>query len=110
MDVASNTLQKVPVTLTPVDNQTPPQPAVVDGIATFEVLSGLATVELDSSDPLGLSAFLVSENVAGSSQIRGSVDADLGSGVRTLEILFDYTYTSPEAANLGATVGTPVPK
>lgn len=105
MNVQSTTEEKVQVTLSPKTQSG--KDAALDGVPSWNVESGDATLDVASD---GLSAFLISADNAGTASIRVSADADLGEGVRTIELILDYTYTSPEAAALGATVGTPVPK
>lgn len=105
MNVQSTTEEKVQVTLSPKTSSG--KDARLDGKPTWEVVNGNATLDIAED---GLSAFLISEDTAGSSSIKVSADADLGAGVRTIELILDYTYSNPEAAALGAVVGTPVPK
>jgi hypothetical protein len=103
----STTEEKVPVTISPTTSGG--HPASVDGPLSFDILDGGATVEYDPA-AAQLSFFLVSEDVAGISHVRLRADADLGAGVRELTEVFEYTYGAAEAASLGISVGTPVPK
>jgi hypothetical protein len=102
--------QKVPVTLSPVsvDPVTNVEtPAVVDGIPTWTVESGDSTV-LVAAD--GLSAELISSDVAGDTVVQIDADADPGTGVVTLSdsiTLHVTADTSSEASNLGIVIGTP---
>lgn len=97
MNVTSTIEQKVKLTLAPKTDAG--NPATLDGKPTWEILSGGATFENISED--GLTADLVSENTVGSSEYKVSADADLGAGVRTIEVIGTYTYTNAEASNLG---------
>ena len=105
MDVKSTTEEKVQITLAPKTSSG--KDAQLDGKPNWEVVSGNATIDVAEN---GLSAFVVSEDTAGSSVIKVSADADLGAGIRTNEEIINYTYSNPEAAALGVVAGTPVPK
>lgn len=80
-------------------------PAEVEN-AEFEVLSGDATLEVDED---GLGATLVS-GTEGTNVIRVTADADLGEGVETISVDFDYVVTAPEANSLGLAADAPVLK
>jgi hypothetical protein len=95
---------KVPVTLTPTTASG--NTASLDGIPSWAVLSGDATLEVAED---GLSCFLVSGTV-GNSVIEVSADADLGEGIRSLTDTIDLAVVSAEASVLGLNVGTAVPK
>lgn len=104
-DVNLTNEQKVQATLTPVTLAG--KPAKVDGKPTWTVQSGDGTVVVADD---GLSAFLVSGNTAGDTAVLVEADADLGTGVDTISAQITMHVTSPNAANLGLTIGAPVPK
>jgi hypothetical protein len=105
LDITSTVEEKVHVRLSPVTAGG--HPAVLDGTPTWEITSGNATIVPDAD---GLGAFLVSEDTIGSSTWKVSADADLGDGIRTIEDGGTYTYTDAQAAALGLTAETAVPK
>jgi hypothetical protein len=76
VDITITNEQQVNVTLTPVTQGG--HPAELDGVPTWEVVSGNSTVEVASD---GKSAELVSSDDPGDTQILVKADADLGSGV-----------------------------
>lgn len=98
--------QKVTATLNPTYG-TPPKPAKLDGVPTWEVISGESTV-VAAAD--GLSAELVSSDNPGDTEILVKADADLGSGVVEISDIIKLTVAGANADNLGVTVGGPVPK
>lgn len=103
-EVTLTSEQKVKVTLTPTTATG--KPAQVDGQATFEVVSGDATVEnIDL-----LSAYIISGDAAGTSVISVSADVDLSEGVQTITDSITVTVTDPLASNLGLTISAPEPK
>lgn len=91
--------QKIPVTLNPVTAAG--NPAQVDGVPTWEVVAGDATLEVSED---GLSCYLISGSV-GNSQITVTADADLGEGVRAITDTIDLAVVSAEASSLGLSVG-----
>lgn len=105
MDLKSTVEQKQHVSIAP--KTAAGKPATIDGLPTWEITEGGATLEVD---PDGLGAFVISEDVEGSSQWKVSADADLGEGVRTLEVGGTYTYGPAEANDLGVTADAPVSK
>ena len=106
LEITITNEQKIQVTLTPVTATN--KPAQLDGGATFEVISGTATVAMIEGNPL--SAFLVSGDLPGDSEILVSADADLGDGVETISDIIKLTVAGAKAASLGLTVGAPVAK
>ena len=106
LEITITNEQKIQVTLTPVTATN--KPAQLDGGATFEVISGTATVAMIEGNPL--SAFLVSGDLPGDSEIMVSADADLGDGVETISDIIKLTVAGAKAASLGLTVGAPVAK
>lgn len=97
--------QKVLITLAPVTEAGNPAP--IDGVPVWEVLSGDATIE-PSED--GLSCTLISGEV-GNSQIQVSADADMDEDeVRTLTDIIDLVVVSAEASTLGLVIGQPESK
>lgn len=101
MDFKSTVEQNVRVTLAPKTKGG--KSAQVDGKPTWEILSGNATIQ-PAED--GLSAVFVSEDTEGSSTYKVTADADLGEGVRNLEVTGTYTYGPAEANDLGLTTET----
>lgn len=97
--------QKVQVTLTPVTATGKPAP--VDGVPTWVVASGDATVDVAAD---GLSAFLISGDNPGQSSIVVSADADLGAGVETISDSITLTVEGAKAISLGLTASAPVAK
>jgi hypothetical protein len=97
--VTSTTEEKVTVVLSPTTAAG--NPAVVDGIPTYEVLEG--DVILQPSED-GLSCDIISGSPDTINQIAVKADADLGEGVRELTETIVYTVTAPEAASLGVNV------
>jgi hypothetical protein len=106
LEIVITNEQKIQVTLTPVTATN--KPAQLDGGATFEVISGTATIAMIDGNPL--SAFLVSGDLPGDSEIMVSADADLGDGVETISDIIKLTVAGAKAASLGMTVGAPVAK
>jgi hypothetical protein len=94
--------QKVLVTLAPTTEAG--NPATLDGIPTWNVTEGDATLEVAED---GLSAFLVSGAADVNSKIEVSADADLGEGVVTLTDVIDLAVVGASASKLGIVSGTP---
>jgi hypothetical protein len=94
--------QKVLVTLAPTTEAG--NPATLDGIPTWNVTEGDATLEVAED---GLSAFLVSGAADVNSKIEVSADADLGEGVVTLTDVIDLAVVAASASKLGIVSGTP---
>lgn len=105
MDITSTIEEKVHLRLTP--KTAAGNPATLDGKPTWTITSGNATIEEDED---GLGAFLVSEDTVGTSTYKVSADADLGEGVRTIEVEGSYNYTDAQASSLGLTAEPAVPK
>lgn len=105
MNVTLTNEQKVKVTLAPTTASG--KPAKIDGIPSWTVESGDATVDVAED---GLSAYIISGEAEGASTVRLVADADLGEGVRNIEEVIDVTVTGAEASALGLTVGTAEPK
>jgi len=97
--------QKIKVTLTPKTDTGKPAP--LDGVPTWEVVSGNSTVVVAAD---GLSADLVSADDPGDTQFLVSADADLGDGVETISDTIKLTVAGALAKNLGLTAGQPEPK
>lgn len=112
LDIVSTTEEKVPIIINPTT--TAGKPAKIDGLAVIDITSGSATVgtptqaELDATP--GLVGFVVSEDITGVSTYTVTADADLGAGVENIVDGGTYTYSQPNAANLGLTNGVAVPK
>lgn len=108
----------VPIRFAPTTKAGKPS-SIEAGSAVLSVPSGNATARLATQAEIdadvaaggvGLVGFILSEDTAGTSQWQGSGDADLGSGVETIVDGGTYTYNDPNAVNLGASSGAPVPK
>lgn len=97
--------EKVQVTLAPTTAAG--NPALLDGIPTWEVTEGDATIEVSVD---GLSCMLISGAADVNSKIQVTADADLGEGVVTLTDLIDLAVVPASASKLGIQVGTPVLK
>jgi hypothetical protein len=97
--------EKVQVTLIPTTAGG--NPATVDGIPVWTVVSGDATLEVSED---GLSAFLISGEANVNSQIEVSADADLGDGVATITDVIDLAVVAASASALGLSVGTAILK
>ena len=97
--------EKVQVTLAPATAAG--NPATLDGIPTWNVIEGDATLEVAVD---GLSAFLVSGAADVNSKIEVSADADLGEGVVTLTDVIDLAVVAAGASALGLVVAAPTLK
>lgn len=97
--------QKIKVTLTPKTDTG--KPAVLDGVPTWEVVSGNSTV-VAAAD--GLSADLVSADDPGDTQFLVKADADIGEGVEEISDIISLNVVGATAKNLGLTAGQPEPK
>lgn len=97
--------EKVQVSLAPTTAAG--NPATLDGVPVWEVISGDATLEVAED---GLSAFLVSGAADVNSQISVTADADLGEGVVTLTDVIDLAVVLAKASALGLVVAAPVLK
>lgn len=97
--------QKIEVTLNPVTLTG--KPAELDGDAQFTVISGDSTVE---PLPGGRSAFLVSSDSPGDTEVLVEADADLGDGVETISDIIKLTVEGAKAASLGLVAKDAVPK
>ncbi len=94
--------QKVTVTLKPVTNAG--KPAKLDGAPAWTVVSGDSTV-VAAAD--GLSASLVSSDTPGDTTYLVDGDADLGSGVESVQDTITLTVIGANAANLGLVASAP---
>lgn len=91
--------QRVKITLHPVTATG--KPAQLDGNPTWVVQQGDAKIK-ESDD--GLSAWLISPDLPGVSEIVIEADADLGEGSETIHTAISLVVNSATAANLGLTV------
>ena len=117
INASSSTEEKVPIFLNPL---TPGgKPAKIDGPAELVFNAGDATYEPATEQEIadyaaagnpGLVGFVVSEDVPGASIGELSGDVDLGAGVKKIVDTVTYAYNDPQAANLGASAGTAIPK
>lgn len=97
--------QQVKVTLNPVTATG--KPAKVDGVPTWEVITGNSTVT-PADD--GMSADLISADDPGDTDFLVKADADLGEGVVEISDVIRLSVAGAQAANLGLTAGEPTPK
>jgi hypothetical protein len=105
MEISITNEQKVNVRLEPVTSTG--KPARLDGVPTWSVQSGDATVEAASD---GLSAFLISSDNPGDTAFLVSADADLGEGVVTISDVVTLKVAGAQADNLGIAADAPVAK
>lgn len=105
MKITITNEQQVQVTLTPVTQGG--QPAPLDGVPTWEVISGNSTINVAED---GKSATLISADDPGDTEILIKADADLGEGVVQVSDVIQLTVAGAQAASLGITVGEPTPK
>jgi hypothetical protein len=105
MDISITNEQKVNVTLHPVTATG--KPASIDGVPTWEIISGNSTVE-PAAD--GLSAFLVSADDPGDTEVLVKADADLGEGVIEISDVIRLSVAGAQAASLGLSADEPVAK
>lgn len=105
MELSITNEQKIKITLNPVTHGG--HPVELDGVPTWEVVSGDSEVEMAVD---GKSAFLISADGPGETVYKISADADLGSGVVTIEEMITLTVANANAEQLGATAGTAEPK
>jgi len=105
MKITITNEQQVLVTLAPV---TPGgHPAQLDGVPTWEILSGNSTMNVAAD---GKSATLISADDPGDTEILIKADADLGEGVVEISDVIQLSVAGAQAASLGLTVGEPMPK
>lgn len=97
--------QQIPVTLTPKTDTG--KPAKLDGVPTWEVISGSSTVTVSED---GLTAVLASSDDPGDTEFLVKADADLGEGVEELSDVIKLTVAGATAKNLGLTAGAPEAK
>lgn len=107
LELSLTTEQKQRVKLSPVTAQG--NPATLDGVPSWEVLSGAGTVQVEDG---GLSAFLVSTDTVDGvpTVVKVSADADLGEGVVLIEDTISLTTTNAQAAAFGLTADPAEPK
>lgn len=105
MEIKITNEQKVGVTLTPKTDTG--KPAKLDGVPTWDILSGNSTIEVADD---GMSATLISGDDPGDTEIIVKADADIGEGVEELSDVLKLSVVGATAKNLGITVGTPEPK
>lgn len=105
LEVSITNEQQVKVTLKPVTATG--KPASVDGVPTWEVISGSSTVSAAAD---GLSADLVSSDDPGDTEFLVKADADLGEGVVEISDIVRLHVAGAQAANLGLSAGEPTAK
>jgi hypothetical protein len=94
--------QKVNLTLQPTTQGG--KPAQVDGVPTWEVTGGDATLEVAAD---GMSAYLISGAANTNSTIEVTADADLGEGMQEITDTIDLAVVAANASQLGLVAGTP---
>jgi hypothetical protein len=97
--------QQVKATLAPTTATG--KPANVDGVPTWEVVTGNSTVSAASD---GMSADLISSDDPGDTDFLVKADADLGSGVVEISDMIRLSVAGAQAANVGLTLGEPTAK
>lgn len=105
MEIKITNEQKVKVTLTPKTDTGKPAP--LDGVPSWQVLSGNSRVE-QADD--GMSAYLISGDDPGDTEVIVKADADLGEGTEEISDILRLSVVGATAKNLGIAVGTPEPK
>jgi len=97
---------KVTASIQPVDAKG--NPATIDGLASWSSSSAdIVTVTNVSAD--SLSADVVPGTALGSAQINVTADADLGSGVQTINGVLDVQVVAGQAVGFVITTAPPVP-
>lgn len=96
--------EKILITLAPLTAAG--NPASVDGVPTWQVVNGDATLA-PATD--GMSCYLISGSV-GNSVVTVEADADLGEGFRSITDTIDLAVVSAEASSLGLIAGVAEPK
>lgn len=92
---------KVAASITPVDSKG--NPAAIDGLASWtSSATDIVTVQNVSAD--SLSAEVVPGNALGTAQINVTADADLGSGITTINGILDVQVVAGQA--VGFTIST----
>ncbi len=105
LEITITNEEKVEVTIVPVTSTG--KPAKLDGAPTWTIQSGDSTTAVATD---GLSAFLISSDVPGDTQILVEADADLGAGVVKISDIIKLTVAGAQAANLGLVAKAPVAK
>lgn len=83
------------------------QPAQLDGPISVSIVGGNGGVRLDDD---GRGAYLISADEPSDVTYLIEADADLGSGVQTIQDTVLVHVSGALAANLGLTAGAPEPK
>lgn len=107
LEISITNEQKIRVTLTPVTATGKPAQLDPNNKPTWEIVTGSSTLAVE---PDGLSAFLISGDNPGDSQILIKADADLGDGIVEISDVITLKVIGALAASLGLTVGTPETK
>ncbi len=85
------------------NDATDTRPGNIDGAPTWEIVNatpaGIASIVPDASDPK--QAHIALTGVEGTFSVKVSADADLGSGVKTVENTGDFTVVAPRVNDLG---------
>lgn len=98
--------QKVRLSIAPLDAAG--QPATIDGLPVW-TSTDESVVSLEVAVD-GMSVEAIATGPVGNAQVSVSVDADLGSGVRTLTATLDIEVVGGEAVTLSIAAGTPEAK
>lgn len=105
LEISITNEQQVRVALNPVTATG--KPAKLDGVPTWEVVTGSSTVK-PADD--GLSAQLISADDPGDTDFIVRADADLGGGVQEISDVIRLSVAGAQAANLGLAAEAPTPK
>ncbi len=103
MSLILTDVQKVVVSITPVDAKGNPAP--IDGKPVWTASDPSIISIVPSQD--GLSADVIAVGPLGNAQVQVSADADLGEGVATIPGTLDVTVTASQAVSLTISAGTP---
>jgi hypothetical protein len=96
-------LQKVPLTISPVDAVG--NPALVEGIPVWTSSNEAVLTVIPAED--GLSAVATTVGPLGVAQVTVTADADLGEGVTMIAGTEDFTVLASQAVSMGITTGVP---
>lgn len=105
MELKITNEQKVNVKVAPVTDTG--RPAKLDGKPAWTVITGNSTLEVAED---GLSAYLISSDDPGDTQIIVKADADLGEGTEEISDIISLSVVGATAKNLGLSASPPEPK
>lgn len=108
LEISLTNEQKVKVTLTPVTATGKPAP--VDGVPTWEVISGAGPGQNLEVAEDGMSAYLISNDTPGDIEFLVKADADIGEGMEEISDIIKLHVAGAKATSLGLVAGDPEPK